>query len=195
MKSHGLSNHPIYYIWCGIKQRCYDKNNNKYHRYGGRGIRICDEWLNDFEVFYNWAKDKWQPGLTIDRENNNDNYCPENCRFVNRVIQANNRHTNRIIEAFNQKKTLAEWSKDPNYPQNKVSTIRHRIDILKWSPEDAISIPLTEYLFITAFGETKSAWSWSFDKRCKIGHAGLLQRLKKGISPEEAITKPSMKIK
>jgi hypothetical protein len=193
---HNLSNHKLYYIWLNMRARCYNENDTHYNRYGGRGIIICDEWKEDFKVFYDWSiNNGFKDGLTIDRKNNDGDYTPINCRWVDKIIQANNRCSNRIIEAFGQKKTLAEWSKDSNYSQNKVSTIRHRIDILKWTPEDAISKPLTEYLFITAFNETKSAWSWSFDERCKIGHAGLLRRLKNGMSPEDAITKPSVKNK
>ena len=75
-KTHGLSNHPIYYVWSSMKARCYDKNRERYNDWGGRGIRLSDEWKNDFKKFYDWAIcNGYRKGLQIDRIDNDGNYC------------------------------------------------------------------------------------------------------------------------
>lgn len=78
-----------------MKSRCYNKNNNKYKNYGGRGISVCNDWRNDFSKFFSWAKNNgYKKGLTIDRIDVNGNYCPENCRWVDYKQQARNKTTN-----------------------------------------------------------------------------------------------------
>lgn len=78
--THGLSNkHPLYKIWKTMRQRCNNPNNKKYHRYGGRGIRVCDRW-DEFPNFLEDMGPSWKDGLTLDRRDNNSNYEPSNCR-------------------------------------------------------------------------------------------------------------------
>jgi hypothetical protein len=89
---HGLANHPLYRIWSGMIDRCSREKNKSYHRYGGRGITVCDEWRKDAASFIDWALSHgWQPHLQIDRENNDGNYEPGNCRFVTQKVNRNNR--------------------------------------------------------------------------------------------------------
>ena len=86
----------LYQSWCGMKQRCLNPNNPKYKRYGGRGIQICNEWL-DILGFYNWAiKNGWQEGFSIDRIDNDGNYCPENCRWVSVSEKSSKKCTTKI---------------------------------------------------------------------------------------------------
>ena len=99
-KTHGLGSTRLYNIWADIKRRTLNPKNKRYSDYGGRGITICDEWL-DVQNFYNWAitngyeEDK---GLSIDRIDNDGNYCPENCRWTTSIIQNRNKriHKNNI---------------------------------------------------------------------------------------------------
>lgn len=90
-KTHGLTETRLHRIWGNIKTRCLNKNTNCYSYYGGSGITICDEWINDFKKFYDWAIDNgYQENLTIDRKDNTKGYSPDNCRWVNKHIQACN---------------------------------------------------------------------------------------------------------
>lgn len=86
----------VYSSWQNMKQRCLNPKNPKYARYGGRGIKVCDEWLN-IKSFYNWAiQNGWKEGYTIDRINNDGNYCPENCRWVSKSENSRKKRTTKI---------------------------------------------------------------------------------------------------
>ena len=92
-KTHGLIGTRLYDIWSKLKGRVLNPKNKSYNDYGGRGITICDEWKNDFISFYNWAISNGyeeNKGLSIDRIDNDGNYCPENCRWTTSIIQSRN---------------------------------------------------------------------------------------------------------
>ncbi len=93
----GRMKHPLYDTWMGMKLRCYTKTNPKYYRYGGRGIAMCDKWLNDFWTF---AEDMGSrpEGHTLDRIDVNGNYEPANCRWADKYTQA--RNTSRKLTGY-----------------------------------------------------------------------------------------------
>lgn len=95
--NHGYHKHPLYQVWQNFKQRCYNPKNTQYKIYGKRGIIVCKQWLNNPEKFVKWGiAHGWERGLWIDRENNNGNYSPRNCRFVTPKVSASNqRHHNQ----------------------------------------------------------------------------------------------------
>lgn len=134
-KTHGLSNHRVYNIWCKMTSRCNNSNNSEFHRYGARGIKICDEWLNDFINFYNWSMNNgYSDNLTLDRINNDGNYEPGNCRWTTPKVQANNRRTNKLLEYNGEIKTISQWcdTYDLNY-----WTILRRYN-KGWSPKEIL---------------------------------------------------------
>lgn len=98
-----------YYVWVKMKQRCYNPNDEKYPRYGARGIRVCERWLHHYE---NFIKDMGPcpPGYSLDRINNDLGYFPENCRWATRIEQANNQARVVILVYNGQSGTLTEWS-------------------------------------------------------------------------------------
>lgn len=120
--THKMTKTKLYRVFAGIKRRCYNKNDQAYNDYGGRGIKMCVQWLNSFEAFYNWAHDNgYKPGLTIDRKDNNGNYEPGNCRWVTRKEQALNRRSNVFITYNNITKTQSEWADDMKIDRNTIA--------------------------------------------------------------------------
>lgn len=107
---HKQSGTRLYEIWQSMKSRCNNPNNARYARYGGRGIRVCDEWMNDFSAFYQWANaNGYREDLTIDRIDNDGDYDPSNCRWASGKEQSRNRSTNVDIKIGNSTRTLTEW--------------------------------------------------------------------------------------
>ena len=118
---HKMSGTRIYETWQDMKRRCYNKQNVRYNRYGGRGIKVCEEWLNNFQSFYDWAiRNGYSDDLTIDRIDNDGNYEPSNCRWSTAKEQCNNRGSNINITIGNATKSLMCWCEIFNVDYKKV---------------------------------------------------------------------------
>lgn len=145
---HGMSNTKEYKIWACIKQRCLNKNSRSYKAYGGRGIKMCDRWLNSFENFLSDMGMK--PRLrSVERIDNNGDYSPENCRWETYKNQGRNTRKNRNITHNGETLCLAAWAEKSGI---HVITLRYRIFVAKWSMEDALNArPNTMYHLVNKY--------------------------------------------
>lgn len=138
-KKHGDSKTRLYCLWNGIKARCYYKKHKEYMNYGGRGIAICEEWL-DYETFKNWAYSHgYNDTLTIERVDINKNYCPKNCLWISRKQQAWNKTSTVKVFYKNKYWTIKELSEETGLA---VNLLRSRIRNQGWTVEKAVTEPL-----------------------------------------------------
>lgn len=123
-----------------MKARCYNKCTGKdYVNYGGRGIRVCDEWKNSFESFYNWALESgYEDGLTIERVNVNLGYDPSNCTFIPMEQQPINRR-NTLLTIDGVTKPKQQWAREQGI---KLTTLSSRLNKLGWDPKMAVFTPV-----------------------------------------------------
>ena len=127
---------PWYSSYRAMMDRCYRQSAKNYKYYGDRGIRVCDEW-HDIETFAIWCEHSgYKSGLTIDRINNDGDYCPENCRWVDFFIQNNNSTNNRYIEYDGKRMSLSDWAR---FIGIRKSTLVGRLR-LGWEFSEAIKI-------------------------------------------------------
>ena len=181
---------PMYRIWSNMKARCYTKSSSRYANYGGRGIRVCDRWLESFDIFCEDMGPRPTSEHQIDRIDNDGDYEPSNCRWALRIEQARNRSTTRLITSGGETKCLQEWAQDLSVnPQ----TIADRLD-RGWDKDKAVSTEARSVsqpgaVFLTYNGKTQRLYEWA--KECGLSSATLCKRLKRGWSASEAIEIPN----
>jgi len=125
-----------YSTWKSMRGRCLNITNPGYHNYGGRGIRICDSWLNSFKSFLEDMGER-PDGLCIERIDNNGDYCPQNCRWANRKDQANNTRFNYLLEYNGLTMNMTQWAGNTGIKRH---VIEGRIR-LGWSIERTLTTP------------------------------------------------------
>lgn len=134
-----VKNPNIYYSFMAMKSRCYDPNNIGWYLYGGRGIRICQEWLDDPKVFCRWAiENGWDAGLSIERIDVNGSYEPGNCKWANNKEQARNQRRNKMVTLNGVTRCIAEWAEVLSLDS---SVICQRLR-LGWSDERTLTTPV-----------------------------------------------------
>lgn len=107
---HNDWKNPLHKRWCDIKYRCYNPKSSRFHRYGGRGIKMCDEWFNDYVSFRDWCySNGYKEGLTIDRIDNDGDYEPNNCRWVTQKEQYKTRSSSILVEKDGLIQTVNDW--------------------------------------------------------------------------------------
>lgn len=135
--SHGLSHLREYKLWKDMKGRCYRKNNKRYADYGGRGIQVCQEWRDDFMAFYR-DMGECPDGLSLDRIDNDGDYCSENCRWATDLEQANNKRNNIILEFEGKALTITQWANELGIKRDTLAA-RYKIG---WSVERMLTTPV-----------------------------------------------------
>lgn len=134
---HGYGGSPEIYCWLNIKNRCYKIKDKHYEWYGGRGIRMCDRWLESFNNFIEDMGDRPDNKTSLDRIDSNSNYCKENCRWADQKEQLESKYNNRQIIAWGECKSLLYWIKDCRCKAN-INVIKYRLWVLGWDTEKSI---------------------------------------------------------
>ena len=128
----------LYSIWLNMKQRCGNNKHPDYKHYGGRGIRVCDEWKSDYLIFKSWAlSNGYDATLSIDRINVDGNYCGENCRWADWKTQSNNKRNSRRYEYDGNMYSIRELAEMSGFDYH---LIKRRLNKQGWSVEEAITI-------------------------------------------------------
>jgi len=181
---HGKSSHRLHHIWKAMISRCENEKRKSYKNYGGRGIKVCEEW-HDMNNFFNWAiTHGYSDDLTIDRENNDGDYCSENCRWVTMKVQNNNRRGNRIITYNGETRTLMQWSEILGVTY---ALLRSRL-CRGWPVEKAFTTPEnSSHIMIEYNGERKNISQWS--RATGIDEVTIKKRYDKGLSVEKIFEK------
>lgn len=143
MAKHKMSCTRLYGVWCGMIHRCH--SHDPYVKgYWDRGISVCAEWRTDFESFHRWAiangydETALESECTLDRIDVNADYCPENCRWVDRKVQANNRTNNRFLTHNGKTQTMKQWAEEAGINYH---TLISRIFQYHWDIDRALSTP------------------------------------------------------
>ena len=183
------SDKRLHSIWKNMKTRCNNSNYDKYQYYGGKGVSVCEEWLGSYDTFKEWAiGNGYTDSLTLERIDVNGNYCPDNCKWVTRKEQANNRTTNHFLTYNGETKTAQAWADQTGLD---ICTILRRIKT-GWSIEKALSTPADDRfrpVMVTHGGKTQSCRQWSLD--LGMTDNAVRNRIMRGWTEEEAVTTPA----
>lgn len=166
-----MKDHPLYSRWERMKSRCYRKSDKDYHNYGGRGITMCDEWRYDFWAFVDWAMENgYRKGLTIDRRDNDKGYSPENCHWITRYEQNQNKRNISLYDGM----TLPDWCLEHDVSYATMATALRK----GMAFEEAVKIA-TEKQKIVDFNETCKAFG--------VDPITIKRRMAKGLTFQEAV--------
>lgn len=138
MLKHGWYGTPEYQAWQDMKRRCYDSKRKSFNRYGGRGITVCDRWRSSFEAFIKDMGERPSPLHSIERNNNDGNYEPSNCRWALNSDQQRNKSTNKVITIDGVSKPQIEWINFYKIPR---TTFNNRIK-RGWDAKRALIEPI-----------------------------------------------------
>lgn len=183
-RTHGMTKTPEHRTWGSMIQRCENKKHQAFSNYGGRGIKVCQQWRDSFQQFFIDMGNR-PKGTSLDRINVNGDYEPSNCRWATDIQQKNNRRDNRYIKWEGETYTLSNLAKKHGITYNILSK---RL-AAGWDIENALTIP-TKVMNreITHNNETKTVKEWS--EKSGIPVERILERIANGWSFEKALTQP-----
>lgn len=180
---------PEYGVWALMKSRCLNQKNKSFAYYGGRGITVCDRWL-DFEPFYADMGPRPSPEHSIERVDNSLGYEPDNCVWATDFEQMNNTRRNVYLEAFGKRQSVAQWARELGMSDRVLHArlVRHN-----WTVEKALTVPVASpsrkrLPYLEAFGRRQSLLAWC--REYGLGIATLSWRIRKGWDAEKALTTP-----
>lgn len=183
-RTHGLYGTPEYTTWIDITRRCYNKNFSQYADYGGRGIKMSNEWKNDFTAFLRDMGKKPTPEHTIDRINNDGNYEKGNCKWATYEAQANNKRSNVLYNLDGEEYTIAELAKKFDFHP---TTMRMRLLYLPVKAAIDKSVKFETYV-LTIAGKEKPMKDWL--RVANITLQKYTERRSSGLSIEQALMSP-----
>lgn len=133
--THGQTGSPTFISWDSMKQRVLNPSHKSYENYGGRGITICERWLESFENFVADMGERPE-GMTLDRIDTNGNYEPENCRWATDEVQGNNKRSSKLIEFQGRTQTSIQWAREFGiHPKVLLYRLKNG-----WSIEEALTM-------------------------------------------------------
>jgi hypothetical protein len=181
---NGHSNTPTYKTYVSMIERCYKTTFDGYKKYGERGIKVCDQWRDSY---FNFLEDMGErpEGMTLDRIDNNGNYCKENCRWATNKEQCRNRRNSFYITAFGKTQTVAAWEEETGVHHTSIIN-RFNRGLKEEEVFSKTRVNQKNTVFIKAFDKEKSLKEWSIEK--DINKERISQRLKSGWTAEEALT-------
>lgn len=163
-------------VWRGIKKRCYNENHQAYHNYGGRGIKVCDRWLNDYKQFESDMSPR-PNGYEIDRIDNDGDYEPGNCRWVTRQKNSANRRDNVNLTANGKTQSQRAWADELNVASTTISRRIKKGQDFQWV-YNHLRYNKKQPVLLTANGKTKNQDEWC--KELGISNATSIYWLEKG---------------
>lgn len=193
---HGESKTKLYGVWLSMKRRCDLETSKSYNNYGGKGISVCEEWINSYISFRDWSLENgYREGLEIDRIDTYGNYEPSNCRWITRLVNARNKKSTIFIEIDGETKTLQEWSEEKGFSPK---TIRDRYK--KGIGFDELFKPTIVHkppkskpkVFVDINGVSKSLREWSEYSGINLKTIEF-RYYQKGIKDEKLIEKPKQR--
>lgn len=189
--THGMTGTPEYVAWKHMKGRCLNENSKDYRLYGGRGIRVCSEWVRSFPAFYRDMGPRPGPEFSVERRDSNADYTPSNCYWGTPDQQANNTSRNKVLELDGEKMTMAQAARRYGIPY---STLRTRLG-QGMDARAAISMGVRQCsagVLYELDGEEKTLTEWAESRG--MGLTTLVYRLKAGKSLADALSTPVKEI-
>lgn len=188
MRTHGQSGSREYKLWQQIKIRCTNPKAQNYSAYGGRGIAVCPRWADSFEAFISDMGPRPSPDHSVERNDNNGPYSPNNCRWASKMEQGQNKRNSHHLTLNGETMTISAWSRRTGLV---IATILRRLQMGR-SVEDALTTrPI--HRPVTYQGRTQSLLTWS--KELGMSYSAVRRRLVAGWSADRAFSEPFDKVR